>query len=68
MAVTFIADSTAIQDLFKRVNDQITTMFKRKFPEAEPSMQDLVAEYRQYQDPTVDEEMEYEGCAEPLEE
>ncbi|KAJ7163389.1 TUBB protein [Mycena filopes] len=67
MAVTFIANSTAIQELFKRVNDQFTAMFKRKaflhwytgegmdemeFTEAESNMQDLVAEYQQYQDAT----------------
>ncbi|KAJ7645482.1 beta-tubulin 1 tubb1 [Mycena polygramma] len=83
MAVTFIANSTAIQELFKRVNDQFTAMFKRKaflhwytgegmdemeFTEAESNMQDLVAEYQQYQDATVDEEAEYDGGEEPLEE
>ncbi|KAJ6501116.1 Tubulin/FtsZ, partial [Mycena vitilis] len=67
MAVTFIANSTAIQQLFKRVNGQFTAMFKRKaflhwytnegmdemeFTEAESNMQDLVAEYQQYQDAT----------------
>ena len=67
MAVTFIGNSTAIQELFKRVNDQFTVMFKRKaflhwytqegmdemeFTEAESNMQDLVAEYQQYQDAT----------------
>lgn len=30
MAVTFCGNSTAIQELFKRVNDQFTAMFKRK--------------------------------------
>ena len=67
MAVTFCGNSTAIQELFKRVNDQFTAMFKRKaflhwytqegmdemeFTEAESNMQDLVAEYQQYQDAT----------------
>ena len=67
MAVTFLANSTAIQELFKRVSDQFTAMFKRKaflhwytqegmdemeFTEAESNMQDLVAEYQQYQDAT----------------
>ena len=28
MAVTFIGNSTAIQELFKRVSDQFTAMFK----------------------------------------
>jgi len=83
MAVTFIANSTAIQELFKRVNDQFTAMFKRKaflhwytgegmdemeFTEAESNMQDLVAEYQQYQDASVDEEAEYDGGEEPVEE
>ncbi|KAK7048245.1 tubulin beta chain [Favolaschia claudopus] len=94
MAVTFIANSTAIQELFKRVNDQFSVMFKRKaflhwytqegmdeleFTEAESNMQDLVAEYQQYQDarchffsercvsPT-DQNHETEYEAEPLEE
>jgi tubulin beta len=30
MAVTFIGNSTCIQELFKRVNDQFSAMFKRK--------------------------------------
>lgn len=30
MAVTFLGNSTAIQELFKRVSDQFTAMFKRK--------------------------------------
>lgn len=82
MAVTFLGNSTAIQELFKRVSEQFTAMFKRKaflhwytqegmdemevcfcfissvgqcspsnqFTEAESNMQDLVAEYQQYQD------------------
>ncbi|KAJ6482080.1 Tubulin/FtsZ, GTPase domain-containing protein [Mycena polygramma] len=75
MAVTFIGNSTAIQELFKRVSDQFTAMFKRKaflhwytqegmdemeFTEAESNMQDLVAEYQQYQDATAEDEGEYE--------
>jgi tubulin beta len=86
MAVTFLGNSTAIQELFKRISDQFTAMFKRKaflhwytqegmdemevcifcfcsiiflvlnllsqFTEAESNMQDLVAEYQQYQDAT----------------
>jgi tubulin beta len=67
MAVTFMGNTTAIQEIFKRVNDQFSAMFKRKaflhwytqegmdemeFTEAESNMQDLVAEYQQYQDAT----------------
>ncbi|KAK9700798.1 Tubulin beta chain (Beta tubulin) [Basidiobolus ranarum] len=74
MAVTFVGNSTAIQELFKRVEEQFTAMFRRKaflhwytgegmdemeFTEAESNMNDLVSEYQQYQDATVDEE-EYE--------
>jgi len=71
MSVTFIGNSTAIQELFKRVNDQFTAMFKRKaflhwytgegmdemeFTEAESNMHDLISEYQQYQEAGVDEE------------
>ncbi|KAI8086108.1 tubulin beta-1 chain [Halteromyces radiatus] len=71
MSGTFIGNSTAIQDLFKRVNDQFTVMFKRKafmhwytgegmdemeFTESESNMNDLVTEYQQYQDAAADED------------
>nr|XP_012416059.1 PREDICTED: tubulin beta-7 chain-like isoform X6 [Odobenus rosmarus divergens] len=71
MAVTFIGNSTAIQELFKRISEQFTAMFRRKaflhwytgegmdemeFTEAESNMNDLVSEYRQYQDATAEEE------------
>lgn len=102
MAVTFLGNSTAIQELFKRVSDHFTAMFKRKaflhwytqegmdemevsnsslhravtwsnwyffqFTEAESNMQDLIAEYQQYQDATVEEEPEYEEEVAPEEE
>ncbi|CAG8756825.1 9851_t:CDS:2 [Dentiscutata erythropus] len=60
MSVTFIGNSTSIQELFKRINDQFTAMFRRKaflhwytgegmdemeFTEAESNMNDLVSEY-----------------------
>ncbi|PVU84761.1 hypothetical protein BB559_005153 [Furculomyces boomerangus] len=71
MSATFIGNSTAIQELFQRVNEQFTLMFRRKaflrwytdegmdemeFTEAESNMNDLVSEYQQYQDATIDEE------------
>ncbi|SCU90971.1 LANO_0D10396g1_1 [Lachancea nothofagi CBS 11611] len=76
MAATFIGNSTSIQELFKRVGDQFAAMFRRKaflhwytsegmeeieFSEAESNMNDLVSEYQQYQEATVedDEELEY---------
>ncbi|CAF2142058.1 hypothetical protein BRARA_B02782 [Brassica rapa] len=74
MASTFIGNSTSIQEMFRRVSEQFTAMFRRKaflhwytgegmdemeFTEAESNMNDLVAEYQQYQDATAGEE-EYE--------
>ncbi|EFJ06170.1 hypothetical protein SELMODRAFT_135947 [Selaginella moellendorffii] len=74
MASTFIGNSTAIQEMFKRVGDQFTVMFRRKaflhwytgegmdeleFTEAESNMNDLVSEYQQYQDARPDDEGDY---------
>jgi hypothetical protein len=71
MSATFVGNSTAIQEMFKRVGEQFTAMFRRKaflhwytgegmdemeFTEAEANMNDLVAEYQQYQDATAEEE------------
>ncbi|KAL7746051.1 Tubulin beta chain (Beta tubulin) [Sorochytrium milnesiophthora] len=71
MSATFIGNSTSIQDLFKRINVQFVSMFRRKaflhwytgegmdemeFTEAESNMNDLVSEYQQYQDAVVDDE------------
>ena len=65
MAATFIGNTTAIQEIFKRISEQFTAMFRRKaflhwytgegmdemeFTEAESNMNDLVSEYQQYQD------------------
>ncbi|KAI6173882.1 Tubulin beta chain [Aphelenchoides besseyi] len=76
MSATFIGNSTAIQELFKRISDQFTAMFRRKaflhwysgegmdemeFTEAESNMNDLISEYQQYQEATVDDDAdEYE--------
>jgi tubulin beta len=75
MASTFIGNSTSIQEMFRRVSEQFTAMFRRKaflhwytgegmdemeFTEAESNMNDLVSEYQQYQDATADDEGEYE--------
>jgi tubulin beta len=74
MSATFIGNSTAIQELFKRVGDQFSAMFRRKaflhwytgegmdemeFQEAESDMADLVSEYQQYEAAGTDME-EYE--------
>ena len=75
MSATFIGNNTAIQELFKRVSEQFTAMFRRKaflhwytgegmdemeFTEAESNMNDLVSEYQQYQDATAEEEGEFD--------
>ena len=71
MAGTFIGNSTSIQELFDRVGEQFTAMFRRKaflhwytgegmdemeFTEAESNMLDLINEYQQYQDATTGED------------
>ncbi|KAI4320942.1 hypothetical protein MLD38_034374 [Melastoma candidum] len=80
---TFLGNSTSIQEMFRRVSEQFTVMFRCKaslhwytgegmdemeFTEAESNMNDLVAEYQQYQDATIDEEREYEDELEADEE
>jgi len=76
MCATFIGNSTAIQELFKRVSDQFRAMFRRKaflhwytgegmdemeFTEAESNMNDLVSEYQQYQEATTEADFEEEA-------
>merc|ERR1719159_2218088 len=71
MSSTFIGNSTAIQEMFKRIGEQFTAMFRRKaflhwytgegmdemeFTEAESNMNDLISEYQQYQDAEVGDE------------
>uniref|UniRef100_UPI00358EC958 tubulin beta chain-like isoform X6 n=1 Tax=Myxine glutinosa TaxID=7769 RepID=UPI00358EC958 len=61
--------------LFKRISEQFTAMFRRKaflhwytgegmdemeFTEAESNMNDLVTEYQQYQDATAEDEVEFD--------
>ena len=67
----YIGNSTAIQEIFKRISEQFTAMFRRKaflhwytgegmdemeFTEAESNMNDLVSEYQQYQEATAEDE------------
>jgi len=76
MSTTFIGNSTSIQEMFKRVSEQFTLMFRRKaflhwyigegmdemeFTEAESNMNDLIAEYQQYQEAGVDDEVDPGG-------
>lgn len=75
MAATFIGNSTAIQELFRRVEEQFTAMYKRKafihwftgegmdvmeFAEAKSNLEDLVAEYKLHQDADVNDQDEGE--------
>jgi tubulin beta len=75
MSATFVGNSTAVQEMFKRVSEQFTAMFRRKaflhwytgegmdemeFTEAESNMNDLVSEYQQYQDASAEEEGEFD--------
>merc|ERR1719399_1028332 len=55
MAATFIGNSTAVQEMWKRVAEQFTGegMDEMEFTEAESNMNDLVSEYQQYQDATA---------------
>lgn len=72
MAATFIGNNTAIQEIFKRISEQFSAMFRRKaflhryigegmdemeFTEAESNMNDLVSEYQQYQEASADEDL-----------
>nr|XP_061798496.1 tubulin beta-4B chain-like isoform X4 [Nerophis lumbriciformis] len=74
-----IGNTTAIQEMFKRISEQFTAMLRRKaflhwytgegmdemeFTEAESNMNDLVSEYQQYQDATAEDEGEGEEEAE----
>lgn len=72
MSSTFIGNTTAIQQLFKRIAEQFQRMFRKKaflhwytqegmdeveFTEAESNMNDLLAEYLQYTVATTEEEI-----------
>ncbi|KAK7863214.1 hypothetical protein R5R35_003464 [Gryllus longicercus] len=73
MAATFMANTTAIQEVFKRIWEQFSAMFRRKaflhwytgegmdemeFTEAESNLCDLIAEYQQYQEATAEDDFE----------
>ncbi|KAH9902606.1 beta-tubulin 2 [Cubamyces lactineus] len=74
-AATCLANSTSVQELFKRTLTQFAAMYKRRaylhwytgegmdsmeFSEAESNTHDLIAEYQQYQEATADEDEEAE--------
>ncbi|XP_056647830.1 tubulin beta-4B chain-like [Diorhabda carinulata] len=75
MSATFIGNTTAIQELFKRVSEQFNAMYARKafvhwytgegmdeleFTEAESNMNDLISEYQQYENAAVDDEGDFD--------
>lgn len=74
-AAVCLANTTSIQELFKRTHVQFSAMFKRQayvhwytgegmdvmeFTEAESNTMDLIAEYQQYQDAVVGEDEDAE--------
>jgi len=73
MSVTYICNSTAIQELFRRVNEQFSAMFRRKaflhwytgegmdqdqFVEADNNVKKLIDEYQRYQEMSADDDEE----------
>ncbi|KAK7690983.1 Tubulin beta-2 chain [Cerrena zonata] len=82
-SATCLANSTSVQELFKRNLSQFATMYKRRaflhwytgegmdtmeFSEAESNARDLISEYQQYQEATTEEEEEFEAEGEYEEE
>ncbi|KAH7097899.1 beta-tubulin [Auriculariales sp. MPI-PUGE-AT-0066] len=74
-AAVCLANTTSVQELFKRTHTQFAAMFKRhayvhwytaegmdemEFTEAESNTMDLIAEYQQYQDASAGDEAEEE--------
>lgn len=83
MAATFLGNNTAIQELFTRVSEHFSAMFRRRafvhwytsegmdiseFGEAESDIHDLVSEYQQFQDVRAGLEDSEEGGGEEEEE
>lgn len=73
MAATFIGNSTAQQELFKRTQAQYAAMFRRRaflhwytnegmdemeFTEAESNLIDLIEEYQQYATASIDDDLQ----------
>ncbi|KAK4538253.1 hypothetical protein CDCA_CDCA16G4278 [Cyanidium caldarium] len=71
LSCAFVGNTTAVQEIFKRVGEQFSAMFRRKaflhwytgegmdpmeFTEAESNMNDLVSEYQQYEQAVAEEE------------
>ncbi|XP_033105674.1 tubulin beta chain-like [Anneissia japonica] len=79
MAASFIGNNTALQEIFKRIGEQFSAMFRRKafihsycgegmdeteFTEAEANMNDLISEFQQYEDYAEGEEQSDEDVEE----
>ena len=75
MSGTFIGNSTAIQEIFRRISEKYAAMWRRKafvhwykaegmdemeFIESENNMNDLISEYQQYQDAPAEAEGDFE--------
>ncbi|KAK7791343.1 hypothetical protein R5R35_010868 [Gryllus longicercus] len=83
MAATFMANTTAIQEVFKRISEHFTSMFRRKaflhwyvgegmdemeFTEAESNVNDLISDYQQYQEAAAEDYGDLEEDQEEVEE
>jgi tubulin beta len=79
MSATFVGNSTSIQELFKRVSEQFSAMFRRKaflhwytsegmdemeLTEAESNIHDLVSEYQQHEVSSAEEDVHQESAVE----
>jgi tubulin beta len=73
MSTTLTGNTTSMQELWQRLSNQFAAMYKRKaflhwytgegmdemeFTEAESNLNDLIAEYQQYQDAAVEDDEE----------
>lgn len=83
MSATFVGNSTSIKELFKRISDQFTAMFRKKaflfwytsegmeemeLTEAESNMNDLISEYQQYEEAQAEEETDADALEHQMEE
>ncbi|XP_037944967.1 tubulin beta chain-like [Teleopsis dalmanni] len=72
MSASFIGNNTAVQEIFKRVSEQFSKLFKRKaflhwytnegmdeleFTEAANNLNEIISEYQQYQDASLEEKI-----------
>ena len=73
MAAAFLGNNTSIQQMFKRVGEAYTGMFRKKafmhwytgegmdeheFSASESNVNDLISEYQQYEDMTADDPLD----------